>query len=165
MSIVFILNLTAQREIDQSVKKLDRYLTLDVVCTSLQFSPDGRFLAMINEHSNIINIWDFTAQKLFSHFEFGAVFSQMKWSPDGAYLAVSCDKLLLNFGILLIPSIRFRALYIYEVFAWQKQKWNFKAPVNVEIFYLVTLIILSLANGMEIRCKHSLCLFEGNFGN
>lgn len=51
-----------------------------------------RFLAMINEHSNVINVWDFTSQKLFSHMEFGTVFSQMKWSPDGAYLAVSSDK-------------------------------------------------------------------------
>jgi len=47
---------------------------------------------MINEHSNVINVWDFTSQKLFSHMEFGTVFSQMKWSPDGAYLAVSSDK-------------------------------------------------------------------------
>jgi len=105
-----------QREIDQNVKKLDRFLTLNVSCTSLQFSPDGRFLAMIHEHSNVIDVWDFTSQKLSSHIEFGTVFSQMKWSPDGAYLALSSDK--------------FRTLYIYEVFTWQKQKFTFKAPVN-----------------------------------
>lgn len=144
-----LLHPQPQRETDQSFKKLDRYLTLDVVCTSLEFSPDGRFLAMINEHSNVITVWDFTAQKLSSHFEFGTVFSQMKWSPDGAYLAVSSDK--------------FRSLYIYEVFTWQKQKWNFKAPVNqmewksdastLYVFLKETLEIKAIMDVQLDKCK------------
>ncbi len=51
-----------------------------------------RYLAMINEHSSHLYLWDFESKRLRPHLEYGAVFNKIKWSPDGTYLAATCDK-------------------------------------------------------------------------
>lgn len=47
---------------------------------------------MIDEHSCVINLWDFDSKRLRSHTEYGVTFNRMEWSPDGAYLALSVEK-------------------------------------------------------------------------
>jgi WD40 repeat protein len=62
--------------------------------TSIDWSPDGRYIATSGIHTRLIHIWDVEQRKLVKELELpnrpAAQFRSMAWSPDGQYL-VTCN--------------------------------------------------------------------------
>lgn len=147
------LNPFEHGETTSTLSKLGKYLTLNISCTSVKFSPDGRYLAMINEHSSAVHLWDFETKKLKANSEFGLTFNKIEWSPDGAYLALSSDKA--------------KRLYITEVSTWKNQKWILKAPISqmswscdANILYIFTKESLEIRAVRDVQLEKSKTTFE-----
>lgn len=110
----FLSYLNADFKEKLSLTELVPVQTILITCTAMEFSPDGKYLAFIHRDSDTISLWDFEAQIMRTHSEFGTTFIKLRWSPDGAYLATI--------------SKRSQELYLFEVSTWEKQRFTFENP-------------------------------------
>jgi hypothetical protein len=86
------------------------------VATHIEFSPNGRLMALVNKHSCVLKIWDLDNDEIQTLISYGSTLVKAKWSPDGAYLAVS-SKESHNF-------------IIYETGTWTKTKYRFEKAIT-----------------------------------
>jgi len=84
--------------------------------THMDYSPDGKLLAMVNKFSCVLTIWNIELDTVSEYTSYRSTLNKVKFSPDGSYLAIT--------------SKESRSLILYETGTWSSMKRNFEHPIS-----------------------------------